>query len=386
MVRSAWLRRAGPGVVAVVAIGLLTSTTLGARDRPWDPPGCAGQASLGDIPDRAARSAPIARPGDAPWFRLDPVLDASGTLTGQRLVIGRADGGGERSLDLAPESFAAGPFGAIVLAGTDDGSGSRLVALDVLAGCATTLDTATDVIRRATISPDGLAVMEFRVDRRSRADLGVWRKPLDPDAPASRAIAPLAADARFGRTWSTEFLWTVDATALAIQSCGETACRTRLFDPETGAQHLVDEPDLGPAVGLADRRLVAYLACRGLPCPIVAVDLSTGRRRTLAPDAGPAVVIATSDGPRLVHERSSGEQSAIRSVTLDGREGRDIGVLPAGFGLQVEESRASAAFDAPPGWILLAPEGRMPIDRAAPAAILRHVLDGRSAAVDEVTR
>lgn len=386
MVRSAWLQRAGPGIVALAAVGMLTSTTLGARDRPWIPPDCAGDGRLSDTLTRVAPTSAIARAGDAPWFRLDPVLDATGTLAGQRLVIGRADGGGERSLELAPESFATGPFGAIVLAGTDDGSGSRLLAVDVLAGCATVLDTSADVIRRATISPDGRSVVEFRVDRRSRTDLGIWRKRLDRDEPANPFIAPIGADGRFGRTWSTEFLWSVDGTELAIQSCGEAACRTRVVDLATDALHQVDEPDLGPAVGLVDGRLVSYLACRGLPCPIVAIDLSTGARRTLAPDAGPAVVIATDDGARLIHERGAGRGTGLRSVTLNGAVTRDLGALPAGLSLHMGAIRSASALDTPSGWILLAPDGRMPIDPAAPAPIFRHVLDGRSAVVDEVTR
>lgn len=386
MVRSAWLRRAGPGIVALGAVGMLTSTTLGARDRPWVPPECFGDAPLHDIQARAARSSGLVKAGEAPWFRLDPVLDATGTLVGQRMVVGRVDGVGERSLALAPESFAAGPFGAIVLAGTDDGSGSRLLAVDVVAGCATVLDTSNDVIRRATISPDGRSVFEFRVDRRSRTDLGIWRTHLDRDGTANPFIPAIGADGRFGQTWSTEFLWTVDGTELAIQSCGEAACRTRVVDPATGALHQLDEPDLGPAVGLADGRLVSYLDCRGLPCPIVAVDLSSGARRTLAPDAGPAVVIATDDGARLVHERGAGPGAVLRSVTLDATETRDLGAVPAGLSLQMDASRSAAGLDAPSGWVLLTPQGRMTVDRAAPAAILRHVLDGRSAAVDEVTR
>jgi len=35
---------------------------------------------------------------------------------------------------------------------------------------------------------------------------------------------------------------------------------------------------------------------------------------------------------------------------------------------------------------MLAPDGRLSADRAAPAPILRHVLDGRSVAVDAVLR
>ena len=382
MVRSAWLRRAGPGIVALGAVGMLASTTLGARDRPWVPPDCVGDIQLGEL---SARGADLGSAGEAPWFRLDPVLDAAGALAGQQLVVGRVDGTGERMLTLDSESFAAGPFGATVLVGTDDGARSRLFALDVVAGCATTIDTAADVIRRATISPDGGSIVEFRVERRSRADLGTWRKRPDRDAPAEPFIPPIGADGRFGRTWSTEFLWTVDGADMAIQSCGENACRTRVVEPATGALHEVDDPDLGSAVGLADGRLVSYLACRSLPCPVVVIDPSTGARRTLAPDAGPAVVIATDDGARLVYERLVGSRISLFTVPLDGSEGRDLGALPAGLNLHMDANRSADGLDAPAGWVLLAPEGRMPSHPAA-APLLRHIPDGRTVAVDEVTR
>jgi len=385
MVRSAWLRRAGPGIVALGAAGMLTSTTLGARDRPWVPPDCAGDARAGGTSAQAARATSQGNVGDAPWFRLDPILDANGSLAGQRLVIGRVDGAGKRTMELPSESFAAGPFGATVLVGTDDGARSRLFVLDVVAGCAAPIDTSADVIRRATISPDGGSIVESRVERESRADQGIWRRRLDRDEPAEPLIPPIGADGRFGRTWSTEFLWTVDGRELAVQSCGENACRTRVLEPTTGALHEVDEPDLGPAVGLADGRLVSYLACRGLPCPIVAIDLSTGVRRTLAPDAGPAVVIATDDGARLVHERVVGSRTSLFTVPLDGSEGRDLGAVPAGLSLHMDANRSADGLDAAAGWVLLAPEGRMPIHGAV-APLLRHVPDGRTVAVDEVTR
>ena len=385
MVRSAWLRRAGPGIVALGAVGMLTTTALGARDRPWVPPDCVGDGGSGEVSARAARGASRTDPAEAPWFRLDPVLDTKGALAGQRLVVGRADGAGRRTMELPSESFAAGPFGATVLVGTDDGAGSQLFALDVVAGCAAPIDTSADVIRRATISPDGGSIVEFRVERESRADMGTWRKRLDRDEPAEPLVPSIRADGRFGRTWSTEFLWAVDGTELAIQSCGEAACRTRVVEPATGALREVDEPDLGPAVGLAGGRLVSYLACRGLPCPIVAIDLSTGARQTLAPDAGPAVVIVTADGARLVHERFVGPGTSLVTVPLDGSEGRDLGALPAGLSLHMDAHRSADGMDTPTGWVLLAPEGRMPIHPGA-APLLRHVPDGRTVAVDEVPR
>ncbi len=388
MVRSVWLRMAGPGVVAVAAVGMLTSTALGARDRPWVPPDC-GPGERHEAVGRVGPPTTLEASGPAPWFRLDPVLDGAGALAGQRLDIGRADGTGGRTLVLAPESFASGPFGPVVLVGTDDGSGSRLLAIDVLAGCATVIDASADVIRRATIDPDGQSVIEFRLDRRTRTDLGIWRKPLDGDGPADRSVPPIDPDARFGRTWSTEFLWSMGKPGLAIQSCGEAACRTRIVDPATGTWSLVDEPDLGPALGLADGQLVSYLACRGLPCPVVSIDVSTGRRQTVAPAAGPAVVIATDDGPRLVHERDAAQGADLRSVRLDGTGSLDLGAVPRGLSLQMDPSRSAAGLDAPAGWVLLAPQGRLDLaspDPGAATAILRHGSDGRSAAIDEEIR
>lgn len=376
MVRSTWRRIAGPGLVAIVAVGSLASTTTGARERPWDPPECPGTRPVGTD----GSDAP------APWFRLDPVLDPNGALTGQRLVVGRMDGTGRRFVDLPPEAAATGPVGDAIVVATDDGSVSRVRALDVVAGCATTLDTSTDVIRRATIAPDWRSVVEARVDRRTRADLGVWRRTLDGRAGATRWLAPIEVDPRFGRTWSTDLVWSETGTELAIQSCGELACRTRVVATDTDSVGLVDDPDLGPAIGLADGRLVAYLACRGMPCPIVAVDVGTRARWTLAHDAGPAVLTQTDAGPRLVHRAGSGTGATLRSVALDGGDDRPLGPVPGGLDLLADPSWSEAGAGGPDGWVVLVPGGRMPRDPADSGPVLRHALDGRSATSDEVSR
>jgi len=384
--RSAWIRRAGPGAVAVLAVGLLTSTTLGARGHPWAPSICPTAGPVGD-PTAHGVSVQASRPSaDAAWFRLDPILDATGALAGQRLAVGGRDGRDQRILDLDPESFATGPFGTVVLVGTDDGSGSRLLVLDPGAGCVSVADTSTDIIRRATIAPDGRSVVESRLDRRTRADLGIWRRPLGRDGEATRIAPAIGPDARFGRTWSTDLSWSMDGADLAIQSCAEVACRTRILTLATGRLRLIDDADLGPAIGLADGRLVSYLACRGWPCPVVAVTIADGRRRVLAPDAGAAVVALTEDGPRLVHEHGPRNDRRVASVTLDGTETDDLGTLPGGLGLAVRGRWSDGATSAPRDWILLAPDGRAQFDGAGHVPILRHVLDGHTGPIDEVLR
>ena len=51
--------------------------------------------------------------------------------------------------------------------------------------------TETDVVRRATIDARTGDLYEFRVDRATRADLGVWREPLAGGATV-RVVPPLA--------------------------------------------------------------------------------------------------------------------------------------------------------------------------------------------------
>ncbi len=217
MVESRWFRRAGPAVAALGGIVLIATTTLGSPGRAWTPEACAGAPRIG-------ASAP------GTWYRIDPVLDA-GTRTGQRVVIGRAGERATRALDLDAESFAAGPFGGATLVGTDDGRHSRLSLVDAAGACAWPLVASRDVIRTATLASDGTSLFEFRVDRQTRADLGVWRRALDGSTAPARVLAPIAADGRFGPTWTTDLVWSEDGQTLAVQSCGEIACRVRIVDP-----------------------------------------------------------------------------------------------------------------------------------------------------------
>ncbi len=318
------------------------------------------------------------------WFRLDPVLDGEGALRGERLAAGIGGARSEPTADLPPESFASGPFGGIVLVGSDDGSASRLQAFDVAEGCTWSVATERDVIRRATVDPAGATIYETRVDRTSRADLGVWQRPLD-GGPARRILDPLPADARFGRTFSTEFTWAADGERLAIQSCGEVACRTRIIARDGSPAGDVEAPDLGVLVGFAGDRAVTYGACRGWPCPIVSVDVRTGARLTLDASGGQAVVAPTSEGARLVLETQRATGRNLRSLSLDGAAASDLGPIPDGLGLGLGPGRSAAATRLPDGWVLLAPDPAS-ADGQAVRQQLRRIPDGMAVPLDEAMR
>ena len=386
MVESRWLRWIGPGVIALGAVTLIASTTLGAGRRPWVPRACAGPPGSLASAARQVDPATIADLRRGAWFRLDPVIGDDGALRAQRLAFGN---GGDRhagTVELPRESFVAGPFGRLLLVGSDDGTTSRLAALDVADGCAWEIARETDVIRRATLDPSGDGVYEMRVDRGSRADLGIWLRPADGRSPARRVLDPLGADGRFGRTFSTEFAWDLAGSRLAVQSCGEAACRTRVIAPRGGPVVTVDAPDLGVLVGFAGDRIVTYGACRGLPCPIVSTDLTSGDRRELTPAGGTAVVLATPDGARVVHETAGATGRRLRDVTLDGVDARDVGPVPDGVGLLPAPIQAGSAMRLPPAWVLLAADGRLPADGVGPGPQLRHVPDGSTVPFDEATR
>ena len=169
------------------------------------------------------------------------------------------------TLGLAREAFATGPFGAVVLVGSDDGTTSRVQAVDVASGCAWPIADERDVIRRATIDPTGAFIYEMRVDRATRADLGIWRRAVAGTEAVQRVLGGLLSDARFGRTFSTEFTWDVAGDRLAVQSCGELSCRIRVISPGGGPVVTLDSPDLGTIVGLDGDHAVTYEACRDSP-------------------------------------------------------------------------------------------------------------------------
>jgi hypothetical protein len=253
---------------------------------------------------------------------------------------------------LPAESFAAGPFGHVVLVGADDGRSSTLRLIDATTGCATTVANGKDVIRRATLDGRAFALYEFRVDRATRADLGVWRRTLGGRNDDVRVIEPLGADERYGATFSTEFSWSDGGDELAVQSCGQTMCRTRVLQTSRGVVRTIETEDQGELIAFARGRLVTYGACRGLPCAIHSFDALTGDDELLAISAANARAVRFADGVRIVHD-AVGAGPALRIV--DPASGAaTVAVGPSNVVLEPTETRSGIAIDAPDGWVPIA--------------------------------
>ena len=324
-----WLA-VSPLVVAVTAgalgAGRLTSPLV--DDPRWEPPPCASEAAV--------------RAGAMTWYRLDPVLDRTGTLAGRTLTIGM-DGAAGRSLDLAPESFASGPVNGMVLTGEDDGTASHLRLLDIARGCATALADEAAVVRSAVLASDGQTLYEHRVDRTTRADLGVWRQLLDGGT--ERVLAGLAPDRWLGPTFVTTLALDLGGR-LTVSSCAPAGCRVRVLDPASRAVTLVR--DIGAGLGTVGGSLIARAACAGLPCPVVSVDLASGRRTTLAAGAF-AGAIGGRAGDRLVVETAA-DQVAVVDLTGAGVTTSTGRGVPLARG-----STAAAGAEGGPGTVPLVP-------------------------------
>jgi hypothetical protein len=335
----------------MAAVAAIASTTAGAPPPIWDPPDCPGVPSIG------------ARPTGA-WIRLDPELSA-GMLVGQRLTVGTAGLATGRRLQLEAEAFASEPRGGTVLVGSDDGRASRLSLIDVAAGCAWSLATARDVVRSAVTTPDGSGIVEHRVDRLTRIDLGVWRRPLDGGAP-TRLLAPIAVDERFGPTWVTGLGWSADGESLVVTSCGEAACRHRIVAESGGEVTTVADTTLGSFVGMADDRLIVRGACRGLPCPLVARGTGGDAVTVLEAAAGLAVMSRDAGGRSVVvHETGVG----LRAIRPDGSDARPVAPPPHGMRIVPDVAWSASGAEHAPDQLVFGPDARVPLGGARLAVV-----------------
>jgi hypothetical protein len=376
----------GPPLLAVAAVAVVVAPALAGPVRSqvlggqtpirsaWGPtqlPACR--------PDAQAGTSEVARLRGAAWYRLDPILDAAGGLDGQRMVVGRVGHRGGFELPLSVESFASGPVGGQILVGSDDGRRSSVRIVDVARWCAAVVHEGRELIRRAVFDAAGGGIVEFRLDRATRADLGVWSRPVNGAKP-TRLLEPLAPNARIGRVFATGLSWSTDGRRLVVTSCGEAACIVRILDRANGRVTPIDDPRIGEVIGLVGNNLVAYGGCPVLPCDIVAMDLRSGHVRSIATLAGLAAM--SLDGRvGVVAFEDFAARGHLRVVRLDGTEPRTL-PLDNGLRLVPGADRALAALELPAGVIAVAP-GSRPTRALAPATFI-NLADGRRLPAAEV--
>ena len=244
----------------------------------------------------AAQAAQAAlRPHGRGAASVQALLSARGELAG-RLVSIQNEKGVATNVSLPPESFVGQPVGdAVLYTSYTTAGGSQVGLLDLASGCSARLATPTEIVRSALLDSAGSSVYVHSVSRVGRVDAGVQRFNLATGV-TSPVVPPLPLSDIFGPTFATDLRWSLDGSALAVQSCGFAACRTRVLDTASGAIATYDTPGQGALIGLTNEHLVTFGACGGLPCPVVSIDLATGSAAVLAEATTSASIGPTADG------------------------------------------------------------------------------------------
>lgn len=210
-------------------------------------------------------------------------LSAAGELTGQTLSLDAV--AGAKSIELPAEAFVGEAVGDLLVYTTYSGpTGSTIHLVDLATGCDEVAAAPAQIVRSAVLDPSGAALYVHSVSKVGRRDNGVARLDL-ASASSTPVMPPLAPNDVFGLTFGTQLAWSIDGAALAVQSCGFAACRTRVLDLASGSIATFDEPGQGAFIALTKTHLVTYADCLGLPCAVLSTDLRTGAVISLANDA-----------------------------------------------------------------------------------------------------
>jgi hypothetical protein len=272
----------------IAALRLLPAAEAGRASPPAALSACLTPPAVGP--------GGVAQPGA--FFKTQPHLDGQGTLVGRRLFVGAA-GQTTATGELPAESSFSGPIDGVVAVAADDGKRSTVQLVSTSGGCETTLLTSASVVRRAVIDSVDGSVLLHLVARTDRADLGVWQLARGAAQP-TRILEPLPAALDFGVVWATDLSLDDAGRNLAVQSCQDRECLTRVVD--LGA---LSRPAIvlrgsrqGPMLGFAGDRLVTWAACDGFPCDLLAWDPAAAAPTQLIADALAAGL--TTNGQLLV--------------------------------------------------------------------------------------
>jgi hypothetical protein len=357
--------------VAAVGLGALAvggslpmGDLVGAKPRLSPTAGASASASpeackpkFRRFPDDASR---------ATWFTLDGQTDANGVLIGNVVRVGRVGGGPVVALELPPEAWAAGPYDEGALVGSDDGLTSTVRFL-APRGCGRTLLTTPDaIVWRATISPDGLDLYTYELERGTRYELGLWVAPIADPTQRRQLLGPIPADDRFGRSWGIDLSWSAEGDRMVVESCTPTGCRYRIVSVADGTHTFIDDEDLGEFVGLVGDRLFLLGDCPDFrPCALLERNLTTGATTTLHAAIDDVWLVRVEEREQLVARVFEGAVQQLHVIDPERGQSRVLALPAQVAGLAPVRHNDIGAVALPRGWLALAADGEVPRPNSA---------------------
>ena len=294
-----WRDRVGPPKALLGIALLLTAVTPAALAAGSQILAAEARADGCSASPAATARAALRNASNRAFLNVRELLGRRGELTGRVLSVDRAGRTG-LSITLPPESYVGPRIGDLVVYTRDSVvGGSSVHLLDLEAGCDLAISQPEDVVRSAIVDPTGSAVYVHSVTRGDRRDNGIHAIDLATGV-TRQVVAPLPLSAEQGPTFGTYLGWSLDGGALAVQSCGFEACRTRLLDVASAKVTTFDGHGQGALIGLTNEHLVTFADCHGLPCDVLSIDLATGVSAMLAEDAVGASISAAGDGAGIL--------------------------------------------------------------------------------------
>ena len=302
MTRARWRDQFGPPL-ALLGIALLLTTAIPVVGL------AAGRQSLPPIDCPEARDLVAARDRHAAAGRATPrmaaALSALGEMTGQTLTLDTAEGA--KTVALPAESFVGKAAGDLLIyTAYSETTGSGVHLVDLANGCDKVAAAPAQIVRSAVLDESGSALYVHSVSKNGRRDNGVARLDL-ASGNTTTVVPPLAPNDAFGPTFGTQLAWSVDGAALAVQSCGFAACRTRVLDIASNAIATFDTPGQGAFIALTSGHLVTYGDCLGFPCAVLSTDTGTGAVTSLADEATSVEVVVMSGTAIISIETAKGK-------------------------------------------------------------------------------
>ena len=352
MSRRRWTIWLGPPI-ALIAIALALSrfqagAEAGGRTTV-QPAGACTSSPIG----KNGQGRPNLAGGQGSWWSLSGRLDANGSLVGRQLGLGRG-GGANLTLELAPDAMASGPTGGIVAVTADDGRHSQVRVVSEAKGCSFVVHETAELARGAIVDPADGSVLVHLVDREARADLGTWRYSADGTGEPVLVAPPLGPDPARGPNWVTDLRLATNSRLLAVQSCTDMGCLTRVFDLSRGVVPVARfEGDQGSLIGFTAATAITWAQCFGFPCAIQSWSLATGEASTIVARAESAAVtangrfvVAVTDSTRNGFVRvdlATGDVKGLRGMNRNERlvGGGVLGLL----GIQVRADEVGLAAD-----------------------------------------
>lgn len=255
------------------SVALIAALAAGVVDRPvaqavGPPAPDADAVELSDMPACGPVAGRALAPGSS-WSAI-PTLDRTGTLTGWMVAIDQARAEQLR-FRLPAESAVSEPIDGRAVVTADDGTRSTIAVVSAAGRCANRIASFDAVVRSGILRSRDGAVWFHAVDRSSRRDLGVWSVTA-PGAEPTLLINALGARdpsvRRVGRVFHTALRLTGGGDRLAVQSCGERSCRTRVVDLASRQEWRIDDPAQGPLVALDRTRASFGEPCHDAPCQV----------------------------------------------------------------------------------------------------------------------